>query len=55
MQLLKCIKETGHQTIAFSCEGLEGFSITWSHIANDMIRDYIMPDTSYKRFRINSL
>jgi nitrogenase molybdenum-iron protein alpha chain len=43
-------KETGHQTIAVSCEGFRGVSQSLGHhIANDMIRDYIMPDTSYRK------
>ena len=43
-------KETGHQAIAVSCEGFRGVSQSLGHhIANDMIRDYIMPDHSYKK------
>jgi nitrogenase molybdenum-iron protein alpha chain len=43
-------KETGHQTIAVSCEGFRGVSQSLGHhIANDMIRDHVMPDASYKK------
>ena len=43
-------KETGNQTVAVSCEGFRGVSQSLGHhIANDMIRDYVMPDASHRK------
>jgi len=43
-------KESGKPTIAVSCEGFRGVSQSLGHhIANDMIRDEVLPDNSYKK------
>lgn len=43
-------KDSNKPTIAVSCEGFRGVSQSLGHhIANDMIRDEIMPDISYKK------
>ena len=43
-------KESGKPTVAVSCEGFRGVSQSLGHhIANDMIRDEVLPDNSYKK------
>lgn len=43
-------KETGKPTVAVSCEGFRGVSQSLGHhIANDMIRDEVLPDGSYRK------
>ena len=43
-------KESGKPTIAVSCEGFRGVSQSLGHhIANDMIRDEVLTDNSYKK------
>ncbi|MDD4505392.1 MAG: nitrogenase molybdenum-iron protein alpha chain [Sulfurospirillaceae bacterium] len=43
-------KDSGKPTIAVSCEGFRGVSQSLGHhIANDMIRDEVLPDNSYKK------
>lgn len=43
-------KDSGKPTVAVSCEGFRGVSQSLGHhIANDMIRDEVLPDNSYKK------
>ena len=43
-------KESGKPTVAVSCEGFRGVSQSLGHhIANDMLRDEVLPDNSYKK------
>lgn len=43
-------KESGKPTVAVSCEGFRGVSQSLGHhIANDMIRDEVLPDGSYRK------
>ena len=43
-------KESGKPTVAVSCEGFRGVSQSLGHhIANDVIRDEVLPDNSYKK------
>lgn len=43
-------KETGKPIVAVSCEGFRGVSQSLGHhIANDMIRDEVLPDGSYRK------
>jgi len=43
-------KESGKPTVAVSCEGFRGVSQSLGHhIANDMIRDEVLSDNSYKK------
>lgn len=43
-------KESGKPTVAVSCEGFRGVSQSLGHhIANDMLRDEVLTDNSYKK------
>jgi nitrogenase molybdenum-iron protein alpha chain len=43
-------KESGKPTVAVSCEGFRGVSQSLGHhIANDMLRDEVLPDGSYRK------
>lgn len=43
-------KDSGDPVVAVSCEGFRGVSQSLGHhIANDMIRDHVMPDNSHKK------
>ncbi|MDR0579424.1 MAG: nitrogenase molybdenum-iron protein alpha chain [Campylobacteraceae bacterium] len=43
-------KESGKPVVAVSCEGFRGVSQSLGHhIANDMLRDEVLSDTSYKK------